>query len=115
MTLQEMMTHLDGTELDLRGQDITDDDLKHLKEIPFVEMLDLSGTKIGDDALIHVKNLQKLKWLDLVDTQVTDDGLRHLYEMNSLKRVYLDGTIIWSSAASKLEDALPNCYVYYSE
>lgn len=83
-----------GTQLDLRGTAVRDEDLEQLNAQDFrtVRALLLAGTGVGDAGLSHAVRLQ-LTQLDLARTRVTDAGLGALAGM-SLARLDLTGTVI---------------------
>lgn len=74
------------TELDFRGQEITD--LEALKGLANLTTLNLHGTQVAD--LEPLKGLANLEWLDLEGTQVSE--LEPLKGLANLKRLYLRGT-----------------------
>ena len=68
--------------------DLTDDGLRHVKELAGLELLDLQNqTHVSDAGLEHLKGLVGLLSLDLSGTHVTDEGVK------------------------KLQEALPNCEI----
>jgi len=64
--------------VDLRGAQITDAALKHLKELKGLQTLNLSDTMITDASLKELKALKDLQELDLRNTKITDVGLKDL-------------------------------------
>src|SRR4051812_17835959 len=70
--------------VDLRGTQITDADLSHLKGLEQLRELNLRQTQISDAGLIHLTGLKNLQVLALGKTQVTDGGLVHIKEMTRL-------------------------------
>lgn len=82
-------------ELNLRGTEITDAGLVHLKEMPQLTRLHLEKTKITDDGLEHLKGLPSLEYLNVYDTAVTDAGLARVKDLKNLQKVY-----IWQSKAT---------------
>ena len=123
----------------LRGDDVTDKDLVHLKSFTRIKILDLVDTKITDASLIHVKELKtlvflslrgnritnegvailaelgELRYLDLSETNVNDNAIRHLKRMSKLRQVTLIGTMVSEGAAEKLKNAMPDLRVHLSE
>src|SRR5947209_8449662 len=61
--------------VDLRGTQITDADLGHLKGLEQLRELSLQQTRISDAGLVHLTGLKNLQVLSLGKTQVTDAGL----------------------------------------
>ena len=71
--------HLDRLEtLMLGGSSVSDEGLRHLKELTNLQSLDLSGTDVTGTGLKHLTGLSRLKSLSLRRTQVTDAGMVHL-------------------------------------
>ena len=77
----DLVSHLraQGSQLDLRGTGVTDDELEQLCEPAFrgVSALLLARTKVGDPGLAALSCL-RLRELDLQGTRVTDAGLQSL-------------------------------------
>ncbi|MEM9378558.1 MAG: hypothetical protein AAGB93_01320 [Planctomycetota bacterium] len=65
-------------ELDLRGKEITDDDLRLIGQLTNLKTLSLYGAPVTDAGLEHLAGLHELESLVLRGTQVTGTGLRHL-------------------------------------
>ena len=123
----------------LRGDDVTDKDLVHLKSFTRIKILDLVDTKITDASLIHVKELKtlvflslrgnritnegvailaelgELRYLDLSETNVNDNAIGHLKRMSKLRQVTLIGTMVSEGAAEKLKNAMPDLRVHLTE
>jgi hypothetical protein len=86
-------------ELDLRGTEVTDEDLRHLAALPALARLGLRGTAVGDAGLVHLQELA-LETLELRGTQVTGGGLGRLpWTLESLD---LTGTQLESSDLYRL-------------
>src|SRR5437660_1551095 len=60
--------------------DVTDADLRELKEFEQLTSIDLAKTKGTDAGLKELKELKELSNLDLSETQITDASLRELTE-----------------------------------
>jgi len=84
----------EGTQLDLRGTEVTDDDLAELGDPAFSKVVSvlLARTNVGDRGLRNLQNL-RLKELDLYLTPVTDKGLEHLRDL-PIERLNLTGTVV---------------------
>ncbi len=76
--------------------------------------LDLSATKITDAGLESLRSLKKLEYLGLFGTKVTDAGLESLKSLKDLHELRLDGTSVTEEGERSLEEALPNCTVFWS-
>jgi hypothetical protein len=87
----------------LRGTKVKDDDLKHLKKLPFLENVDLSNTQISSSGMVHLRNSKHLACLCLWNTKVGDAGLKHLQDCKKLSTLLLDGTRITDAGLAHLE------------
>ena len=63
----------------------TDDGLRYIAELRYLESLDLSDAPITDAGLVHLGNLRNLRWLDITSTRATDEGLVRLASIKSLR------------------------------
>ena len=61
--------------VDLKGCEVSDDDLALFKDLPMVQILTLSDTPISDLGLLHLEGLSKLELLVVANTNVSSDGL----------------------------------------
>ena len=75
----------------LHRQDITDDGIRHLANLPNLKKLQLGGTKVTGRRLFELSNLT---WLRLDSTPVTDQALASITYLEALEQLYLDGTQI---------------------
>jgi hypothetical protein len=66
-----------GYEVDLRGSDVSNDELAALKEIKNLKVINLSNTNITDEGLAHLK-IPTLRFLKLQRTKTTRDGIKKL-------------------------------------
>jgi hypothetical protein len=80
---------LDVIWVTLKSSEVTDAGLEHLKGLAKLQRLSVSYTKVSDAGLEHLKGLTHLRLLDLWGTKVTDAGVK------------------------RLQQALPNCKIYY--
>jgi WD40 repeat protein/Leucine-rich repeat (LRR) protein len=76
-------------DLDFRGADIGERELRLLAELPGVRSLDVSGTSLGDDDLPLVLKLRSLMDLDLSGTRVSPAGVSSLRKVPGLYRLDL--------------------------
>lgn len=82
---------------------IADDGLAHVANLTQLEALDLSGTKITDEGLVHLQRLRKLRVLDLSGTEITDAGLTHLRGLRQLEALNLGETRVTDEGLAKLK------------
>lgn len=75
--------------LNLAGTKITDAGLQHLAGLTTLEKLHLEKTAITDAGLEHLKGLKSLVYLNVYGTKVTDAGLKHLYGLKNLRHLYV--------------------------
>jgi hypothetical protein len=93
----------------LTAINITDAELKKLKDLTQLQVLLLDHTKITDAGLIHLSGLTQLKRLNLNDTKITDAGLEHLKGLKLLAVLELHNTKNTEAGLADLKKALPNC------
>jgi Leucine-rich repeat (LRR) protein len=93
--------------LNLRGQDLTDVQMVHLKELTNLTRLHLENTKITDKGLEQIKGLTNLEYLNLYGDNVSDAGLVQLEGMKKLKNLYLWQTKVTDAGAARLKKAIP--------
>ncbi|MCY2964390.1 MAG: hypothetical protein NT069_12265 [Planctomycetota bacterium] len=98
-------------QLNLRGQEITDDGVVHIANQKTLVKLHLEKTKITDKALEVVKGLENLEYLNLFGTEIGDAGLAHLEGLKKLKSLYLWMTKVTDAGVAKLQAALPMCKI----
>lgn len=113
--------------LNLRGTQVTDAGLEHLRQLTSLRLLWLDDTqvtdaglenltgltnlgwlslrhdKITDTGLEHLKGLRKLFVLKLMATEISDAGLMHLKELTDLAALELTGTSISGTGLEHLE------------
>lgn len=93
---------------------LTDDDLKALKNAPLTRSLVVVGTQITDAGLVHLRNLKQLKELDLKKNKnITDAGLVHLEGLKDLDLLILIGTGVTPAGVKKLQQKLPNTKIAF--
>ncbi len=71
---------------------LTDADLVHLEQLPFLKVLNLSCPELTDAGLIHLSRLVLLRDLMIESPHVSDAGLMCLKGMTSLETLDLKGT-----------------------
>ncbi|HJZ56691.1 MAG TPA: hypothetical protein VKE74_17120 [Gemmataceae bacterium] len=95
-----------GYVVELRGATITDDLLRHVKELGNIAELNLSQSTLTDDHLrtMHELGLHVLlNKLDLSHTAVTDAGLDHLDGNLFLVELNLTGTKVTRAAVERFK------------
>ena len=95
----------------LNHSKVTDAGLVHLKGLECLKTLYLVGTSVSDDGLEHVKEMTELVNLYLHDTRVTDAGLEHLSGLDKLRVLYVTKTQVTASGVRKLQQSLPRCSI----
>jgi len=86
--------------VNLRGVEVTDEDLAHLDALPNVRQLNLRGTKITGTGLQHLP--LGLETLDLTDTSVQADLLQDLPDLPYLKELRLNRMAVGDSVVEVL-------------
>jgi RNA polymerase sigma factor (sigma-70 family) len=81
---------------------ITDDGLKHLKDMRRLRRLTLYGLKITDAGLFHLRDLKSLVVLDVHQTRITDAGLAHLKGLANLEYLEVSGNGITDAGVEQL-------------
>ncbi|MFT4532744.1 MAG: putative membrane protein [Saprospiraceae bacterium] len=89
------------TEIDLSNTDISDRDIKLLKQFENLIKVNLSGCTIGNNAVVNLQSLKNLASLNLYNTQVDNKCLLYLSEIIGLEKVYLWQTNIDKVAAEQ--------------
>src|SRR5690606_36878060 len=83
------------TYLYLLYNNLGDESLKHLAEVPKLRLLDLRGcTLITDDGLAHLKPLANLNVLKLRSASLSDAGVAHLATLTGLIGLSLEDAAI---------------------
>src|SRR5262249_12037426 len=76
-------------DVNLDSTEVTDADLKGLKELKALQTLVLRRTKVTDTGMKELKQLKSLQTLNLIGTKVTDAGLKELKAVKSLTSLQL--------------------------
>jgi len=93
--------------VNLRGTEVTDAGLAHLKDLKGLIKLHLEKTKITDAGLEQIAGLENLEYLNLYGTGITDAGLKHLEGLKKLKSLYVWQTQVTDAGVQALQQALP--------
>jgi len=88
---------------------VADAALQRLREFPHLRWLDLKGSDITDDQLEYVEGLRALDWLNLEGTKITDSGLEHIKPITTLGGLQLSNTLVTNAGVEELRRALPHC------
>ena len=81
------------TALNLGGSKaVTDEGVRHLARLPNLRRLDLSGTAISDQGLRVLRDLPLLETISFVGTRITDAGAANLAHCHELQEVSLGWT-----------------------
>jgi hypothetical protein len=73
-----------------RVDDLRDDDLGPLAQLPYTERIKFDDSPIGDAGLAPLAGLKHLKELSLRGTKITDAGLVHLQKLPALTELDLE-------------------------
>jgi len=96
----------------LTGGDITDIDMKYVGVLTDLTHLAFINTTVSDEGLRHLKELTKLHALAFSGArQITDAGVVHLKGLESLKRLDLHGTGVTNAGERELQSALSSCLI----
>lgn len=92
-----------------------DDDLAgiidHLNAFSDFRSLDLQNTNVTDNGLRFLSGIRYLELLQLDGTNVTDDCIPYLIEIKTLRQLSLLQTAITEDGFARLQMALPNCHI----
>ena len=86
------------------GSDVTDHDLRVLKDFPDVESLSLGSTNVGDDGMQYLKHLPKLDVLNLYRSQVGNRGLKYIKQCKSITWLPMGETNVTDAGLAHLSD-----------
>lgn len=99
------------TWLNLGGTEITDDQLATIGGLKNLTRLHLENTYVTDEGLRHLKELAYLEYLNLYGTRITDAGMHALSALSNLKKLYVWQTGVTPEGVAKLKEALPGLEV----
>lgn len=100
--LAEIMELKSLVNLDVAGNPITDEGVKHIAAHKKLKELVLIGTPVTDAGMKNLCELKTLEDLMISDTRVTDAGLKHLAAgMPNLKKVNVNGVAMVSDRGLK--------------
>jgi hypothetical protein len=103
-----------ATKVDFARKPVSDDQLKHLADLPKLREINLGGVylrgsdnvfaprQITDKGLKHVAGLTELRSLMLDGTHVTDAGMKHLAGLKNLQTLVLSGTKVTDAGMKEL-------------
>jgi hypothetical protein len=80
--------------VELRDAPVTDEQLRIIAKLPYLENLSLSDTQVTNAGLAYLKKLDNLRCLALWRTPIGDEGIRHLAVHTNLQNLVLDETDI---------------------
>ncbi len=82
--------------------DLQNDDLAPLAQLPYVTRIKADDSPIGDAALAPMEGMKSLRELSLRGTKVTDAGIVHLQKLPSLTELDLERTRITDQGVADL-------------
>ena len=94
-------------ELNLRDTKITSAGLVHLKGLAKLTRLHLERTNVGDEGIANLTKLTTLEYLNLYGTKITDKSLDHLAGLKNLRQLYVWQTDVTDAGIAKFKKALP--------
>ncbi|MBN2380336.1 hypothetical protein JXM67_11105 [candidate division WOR-3 bacterium] len=92
---------------------VDDTSLEQLEDLKELRYLNLVFTKVSDEGLKTVGQFRELRELWLTGTQITDQGIKHLSGLKNLRELWLNQTGVSEEAVTKLQMALPDCWIVY--
>ena len=87
--------------------------IRHLSELPDVEILNLDSVSITDAGLNGIAALRLSGGLGISNCPITDEGLVHLHGLTDATEIWLVGTDVTASGCRSLQRALPNCKIFF--
>lgn len=98
--------------LQLRYSSICHHDLRNLRPLRReIDFIDLEGTKVTDEGLKHLLCLPFLENLCLSNTSIADSGLKTISRIKTLEVVHLEGTQATLEAIMQFGKMVPGCEV----
>ena len=100
-------------EIDLLGSKVTDVTIRNLSRLKGLYTLRLSECEVSNLIMEHVGEMTQLHELALDQTQVADADLSRLKGLSRLEGLYLRRTRVTAVGVKGLQEALPNCEIYW--
>ena len=94
---------------------LRDEGLAHVTELKELKMLFLANTGVSDDGVVVLGSLKRLEYLQLAGTSVDDNCIEHIARIRSLHQVMLEGTDVTESGVKKLRELRPYLTCYLNE
>lgn len=101
--------------MQLCNRKVGDEDLRHLRALPHLEVIGLENTQVTDQGLEYLRGLTLLENVDLTNTSITDAGLEVLAAIPTLEFIHVEGTRVTPEGIAKLQLALPKCEIVWDE
>ena len=101
--------------IDLSGADyLTNRGIEYLTEIPHLQYLRFSSSSLLDDGCANsFAKMKNLKSLYLEGVRISDAAVPQLKKMTNLEVLSVKGTMVTAEGLQELQQALPECEVYY--
>ncbi len=115
-TLDALLTLTNLTHVGIHDTMPSADQLARLKALPNLVSLRVAYHHGDtDSALSRIAELPNLEHLNVDHCGLTDAGLDYLSGLKRLKKLASDGTKVTAAGVAKLQQALPNCKIYWDE
>jgi len=98
--------------VDLRKTRVTDDDLKVLAGLGYVQHLDLGGTDITDRGVEHLVWMKRLNGLRLAGTRITAGSFKHILRVSGLAHLDVSGTAVQESDLAIFAGRIPPTHYF---
>lgn len=103
----------DTVVLQMANEDVNDQTLELLHDMPRLRKLDVNGSSITDDGLARIAELPALEELYLARTRITDEGFRkHLADKEALLHLDLTATAVKSKTKRAWKNQRPDVRDY---
>lgn len=85
--------------------------VRHMNAFSKFHILDLSSTGVSDNGLRSLVDLNYIDELRLHSTNVSDAGLPYIVQLKDLKQIDLSRTNVTATGVAKLQAELPKCRI----
>ncbi|GAA5096492.1 hypothetical protein GCM10023210_30310 [Chryseobacterium ginsengisoli] len=100
--------------LNLQDTEITNDGIKYLKNLKFLQYLRLKGnSQLTDECISHLLELENLLNLQIQETSITEDGLKKLTALKYMENITIQvqSNNYTFEGLLKISSKLPDCEI----
>lgn len=103
------------TSIDLGNSTVHDNDLKSVSQFAHVQKLYLQNSSVTDDGVKLLRDLRYLEVLNLSGTKVTSKILEEIVSWQQLKKIYVYNTAIADEAVTSLKNARKDMQIFSTQ